>query len=251
MTARPAVRSVPPRRAMVFAAGRGERMRPLTDERPKPLITLRGRSMLDTILDRLVAAGVTEVVINLHHLGHMVEAHLRGRGDLTITFSREDSLLETGGGVKKALPLLGDAPFYVINGDVCWLDGTTPALQRLSDAWDATRMDALLLLQPTAFAVGYSGAGDFMLAADGRVRRREEREVAPFVFAGLQILAPSLVAGAADGAYSLNRIYDQALARGRLWGVRHDGEWFHVGTPEQLAEAEDALHHLSFHAVQR
>lgn len=240
-----------PRRAMVFAAGRGERMRPLTDERPKPLIALHGRSMLDTILDRLAAAGVTDVVINVHHLGHMVEAHLGGRSDLAIAFSREETLLETGGGVKHALPLLGKDPFYVINGDVCWLDGTIPALHRLSAAWDPERMDALLLLQPTAFAVGYHGTGDFMLAADGRVRRRDEREVAPFVFAGMQILAPALFKDAPDGPFSLNRIYDQALKRERLWGLRHDGEWFHVGTPEQLAEVEDALHHLSFHAVQR
>lgn len=240
-----------PRCAMVFAAGRGERMRPLTDERPKPLIALRGRPMLDSILDRLAAAGVEQVVINVHHLGSMIEAHLSGRSDLAITFSREEALLETGGGVKHALPLLGTDPFYVINGDVCWLDGTTPALQRLAEAWDPERMDALLLLQSTAFAVGYHGAGDFMLAPDGRVRRRADREVAPFVFAGMQILTPALFKGAPDGAFSLNRIYDQALKRERLWGLRHDGEWFHVGTPEQLAEAEDALHHLSFHAVQR
>ena len=146
---------------------------------------------------------------------------------------------------------LGDEAFYVINGDVCWLDGRTPALRRLADTWDDARMDALLLLHPTAFAVGYSGRGDFLLSAEGKVRRRGEREVAPFVFAGMQILHPRLFTGAPDGPFSLNRLYDKAAERERLWGLRHDGEWFHIGTPDQLTEVEDALHYLAVHSVQR
>ncbi|MFQ5773736.1 MAG: nucleotidyltransferase family protein [Kiloniellaceae bacterium] len=240
-----------PRRAMVLAAGLGERLRPLTNERPKPLIELRGRALLDWILDRLEAVGMCDVVINLHHLGRMIEAHLAHRKRPRIAFSRERARLETGGGVRNALPLLGAAPFYVINGDVCWLDGRTPALRRLADAWNEATMDALVLLHPTAFAVGYAGRGDFMLTPRGRVRRRAEREVAPFVFAGIQILHPRLFEGAPEGAFSLNVLYDRAEAAGRLWGLRHDGEWFHIGTPEQLREVEDALHHLSFHSVHR
>ena len=140
---------------------------------------------------------------------------------------------------------------FAINGDVCWLDGCTPALRRLADAWDEARMDALLLLHPTAFAVGYEGRGDFILGPDGRLRRRREREVAPFVFAGMQILHPRLFAGAPEGAFSLNLLYDRAAERERLWGLRHDGDWFHIGTPAQLADVEDALHHLAVHSVHR
>jgi MurNAc alpha-1-phosphate uridylyltransferase len=242
---------VPPRRAMVLAAGLGERMRPLTDTRPKPLIEVHGQSLLDYILDRLDEAGVADAVINLFYLGEMIEAHLAGRERPRIVFSREAARLETGGGVRHALPLLGDAPFYVINGDVRWLDGRTPALLRLAEAWDPAAMDALLLLHPTAFAVGYEGSGDFVLAPDGRLRRRREREIAPFVFAGLQILHPRVFADAPAGPFSLNRIYDAAQEAERLWGVRHDGEWFHIGTPAGLAEVEAALHPMIFHSVQR
>lgn len=242
---------VPPQRAMVLAAGLGERMRPLTDARPKPLIEVHGQSLLDYILDRLDEVGVAEAVINLFYRGEMIEAHLAARTRPRIAFSREEVRLETGGGVRLALPLLGEDPFYVINGDVRWLDGRTPALLRLAEAWDPARMDALLLLHPTAFAVGYEGAGDFILAPDGRLRRRREREVAPFVFAGLQILHPRVFARTPGGPFSLNRIYDAAQEAERLWGVRHDGEWFHIGTPAGLAEVEAALHPLSFHSVQR
>jgi len=240
-----------PSRAMVLAAGRGERMRPLTDKRPKPLIEVRGRSMLDRVLDRLAAAGVAEAVVNLHHLGPMIEDHLAARAAPKIHLSPEAELLETGGGITKALALLGKRAFFVVNGDVVWLDGATPALERLARAWDDAAMDGLLLLHPTAYALGYHGAGDFFMAPDGRLRRRREREVAPFLFAGLQILHPRLFKGAPEGRFSLNLLYDRALEAGRLWGLRHDGEWFHVGTPQSLEEVEDALHHLHFRAVQR
>ncbi len=240
-----------PRRAMVLAAGRGERMRPLTDEMPKPLIEVRGRSMIDRVLDRLEAAGVAEVVVNLHHLGDMIQAHLAGRKRPKLKFSAEVDLLETGGGVAKALPLLGTAPFFVLNGDMVWLDGGIPALERLAAAWHESAMDALLLLQPTASAHGYEGAGDFFMTPDGRLRRRREREVAPYLFTGIQILHPRLFKDVPEGPFSLNLLYDRAMESEKLGGLRHDGEWFHVGTPQALGEVEDALHHMSFGAVQR
>ena len=240
-------------RVMVLAAGLGERMRPITDTLPKPLIELRGRTLLDSILDRAEAAGVPEAVVNLHYLGEMIEARLaqRSRPRPRISFSREETRLETGGGVCKALSLLGAEAFFVINGDVSWLDGHTPALVRLAAAWNEKEMDALLLLHPTAFAVGYAGIGDFVLAPDGRMRRRRESEVAPFVFTGIQILHPRLFEDAPEGPFSLNLIYDKAGAAERLWGLRHDGEWFHIGTPEGLREVEDALHPLSEISDQR
>jgi len=240
-----------PRRAMVLAAGLGERMRPITDTLPKPLIELRGRTLLDSILDRVEAAGVPEAVINLHYLGEMIEARLVPRERPRVSFSHEETRLETGGGVRKALSLLGADAFFVINGDVCWLDGHTPALERLAAAWDDEEMDALLLLHPTAFAVGYAGVGDFVLAPDGRMRRRRELEVSPFVFTGIQILHPRLFEDAPEGPFSLNLIYDKAGAAERLWGLRHDGEWFHIGTPEGLRDVEDALHPLSEISDQR
>ncbi len=238
-------------RVMVLAAGLGERMRPITDTLPKPLIALRGRTLLDSILDRVEAAGVPEAVINLHYLGEMIEARLARRARPRVSFSREETRLETGGGVRKAFSLLVADAFFVINGDVCWLDGHTPALERLAAAWDDQEMDALLLLHPTAFAVGYAGVGDFVLAPDGRLRRRRESEVAPFVFTGIQILHPRLFEDAPEGPFSLNLIYDKAGGAERLWGLRHDGEWFHIGTPEGLRDVEDALHPLSEISDQR
>ena len=240
-----------PKRAMVLAAGLGKRMRPLTETRPKPLIEVGGRAMLDHVLDRLQEVGVEEAVVNHYHLGAMIEEHLGERAHPAIRFSPEDELLETGGGVKRALPLLGEAPFYVVNGDIVWLDGLTPALRRLAEVWDEARMDVLLLLHPTAFALGYGGRGDFIMTPDGLLRRRREREVAPFVFAGVQILHPRLFADTPDGAFSLNLLYDKALETERLWGLRHDGEWFHVGTPESLRTVESALHHMNVLSVHR
>ncbi len=240
-----------PSHAMVLAAGRGERMRPLTDQRPKPLIEVCGEAMLDRVLDRLAAAGVGEAVVNSHHLGEMIETHLASRRKPKILLSPEADLLETGGGVTKALPRLGKKPFFVVNGDVVWLDGARPALERLAEAWVDGAMDVLLLLHPTAYAIGYHGRGDFFMAPGGALRRRGEREVAPFLFTGLQILHPRIFKGAPAGAFSLNLLYDRAADTGRLWGLRHDGEWFHVGTPDSLDDVEDALNHLHFRAVQR
>ena len=234
-----------PRTAMVLAAGLGQRMRPITDKLPKPLVQLRGEAMLDTILDRLESAGIAKTVVNLHYLGAMIETHLKDRKTPAIAYSKEEDLLETGGGVTKALPLLGEAPFFVLNGDVCWLDGLTPALQRLAEAWNEDEMDALLLLHPTCSAFGYDGVGDYFMDPEGRLRRRQERQIAPFIYAGIQILHPRLFDAAPTGSFSLNKLYDKAQEAERLWGLRHDGEWYHVGTPQELRAVEDALHHLA------
>jgi len=228
-----------PRRAMVLAAGLGLRMRPITEHTPKPLIPVAGRTMLDRTLDHLRAQGVERMVVNAHWLGHKIHDHLRGQPDIVL--SDEDELLETGGGVTKALPLLGEAPFFVCNSDIVWLNGPVPALTRLARAWDPARMDALLLLQRTATAVGYEGRGDFFLDPSGVPRRRAEGEVAPLLFAGVQILHPRLFEDCRVERFSLNRIYDRALAAGRLSAIVHDGAWYHVGDPAALAEVEARL----------
>lgn len=245
MTAQKTQKTRGPKTAMVLAAGLGQRMRPLTDKLPKPLVPLRGEAMLDTILDRLAGHGIAKAVVNLHYLGQMIEAHLADRKTPAVVFSQEDDLLETGGGVKKALPLLGAAPFFVLNGDVCWLDGLTPALERLAAAWNEDEMDALLLLHPTCSAFGYEGVGDYFMDPEGRLRRRQERQIAPFIHAGIQVLHPRLFEGTPEGSFSLNKLYDKAQEAERLWGLRHDGEWYHVGTPQELRAVEDALHHLA------
>jgi len=227
--------------AMVLAAGLGIRMRPLTDARPKPLVELAGRTLLDRALDRLGEAGVDRVVVNAHYRAEMIARHLEGRQEIVL--SREEVLLETGGGVKAALAHLGDDPFFVVNSDAVWRDGPTPTLGRLAEFWSDADMDALLLLVPTPAVVGGSinDKGDYHLEPDGRARRRVEGEIAPFLFGGIQILHPRLFDDAPDGPFSLNLLYDRAQAAGRLHGIRHDGEWYHVGTPEDLAAAEAEL----------
>lgn len=231
-----------PKRAMVLAAGYGKRMRPLTEKTPKPLIAVGGRAMLDRQLDRLAEAGVEEAVVNLHYLGERIEAHLEGRQNPKITLSWErEELLETGGGVKKALPLLGGEPFFVLNADMVFLNGLIPALERLAARWNEEEMDALLLLYPTVMLLNYSGGGDFVMDPLGRLERREERQLSPFLFAGVQILHPRLFEAAPEGPFSLNLLYDKAIEAGRLFGIRHDGLWYHVGTPEDLSLTEDDL----------
>jgi MurNAc alpha-1-phosphate uridylyltransferase len=218
-------------------------MRPLTESRPKPLIEVAGRSLLDRVLDQLQAAGISDIVVNAHYLAGQIEAHLAGRsvGPARITVSVEAERLETGGGVAKALPLLGDEPFFVVNGDVLWQDGPRPTLTSLAEAWNGAAMDALLLLHPTATAFGYDGTGDFLIAADGRLSRPTEGAGAPYLFAGIQILSPTVWTGLPAPPFSLNWIYDRAAAAGRLFGLVHAGSWFHVGTPEDLALAEAEL----------
>jgi MurNAc alpha-1-phosphate uridylyltransferase len=230
-----------PARAMILAAGEGTRMRPLTETTPKALIAVGGRTIVDRTVDRLVEAGVETIVLNLHHLGDQIEAHLGRRGDAEFVFSREPRLLDTGGGVANALEPLGAETFWVVNGDVLWLNGGESALGRMVQAWDDTRMDALVLLHSTVEAYGYSGRGDFFVDPAGLVVRRPENEVSPFLFTGIQILHERSFHGIDAEHFSLNLLYDRAIAEGRLYSVVHDGEWFHIGTPAGLAEAEEFL----------
>jgi MurNAc alpha-1-phosphate uridylyltransferase len=228
-----------PRTAMVLAAGIGKRMRPITATVPKPLIEVAGRSLIDHGLDRLAEAGVERVVVNVHYLADLLSAHLARRRAPAVTISDERGmLLETGGGVKKALPLLGEAPFFLLNSDSFWIEGPRPNLDWLAAGWDESRMDALLMLAPTVSAIGYDGPGDFVMAPDGRLSRRPEREVAAFVYSGAAILHPRFFADAPEGAFSLNFLFDQAIETERLYGVRMDGTWLHVGTPEAIRAAE-------------
>lgn len=236
--------SAMPKRAMVLAAGLGKRMRPLTDTLPKPMVQVAGQPLIDHVLDRFAAVGVRDIVVNLHHLRAKLEAHLTARRDLRITLSQESELLETGGGVTKALPLLGDEAFFAANADMLWYDGATPALQRLAEMWDEEKMDGLLLMQRTVTAHGYDGQGDYFLDTLGRAKRRRGQTVAPYVFAGVQILHPRLFKDAPQGAFSLNRLYDRAEEAERLYGVAHDGLWFHVGTPESIAATEAELDYV-------
>lgn len=230
-----------PKVAMILAAGLGKRMRPLTDTLPKPLVPVAGRALIDRVLDRFEEAGIGRAVVNLHYFRPLLEVHLAARTAPAIELSPESELLETGGGVRHALGKLGGDPFYVANADVLWLDGKQPALKRLAAAWNDDAMDVLLLLQRSTTAFGYEGPGDYFCDPLGRLRRRRGNEIAPYIFAGIQILHPRLFKDAPTGAFSLNRLYDKAQEEGRLWGVIHDGRWFHVGTPEGLAETEGEL----------
>src|SRR6185312_13412525 len=231
-----------PRTAMVLAAGLGTRMRPLTDTRPKPLIAVAGKALLDHVLDRLADAGVERAVVNVHYLAEQIIAHTAGRAKPRVTISDERGLLlGTGGGVVKALPALAQAPFFHINSDTIWIDSVTPNLTRLADHFDAATMDALLLLAPTTGSIGYTGRGDFIMTPDGRLRRRDERAVAPYVYAGAAILSPALFKDAPQGEFSLTDLFDRAAAAGRLHGLRLEGLWMHVGTPEAVGEAEAAI----------
>jgi MurNAc alpha-1-phosphate uridylyltransferase len=231
-----------PRTAMVLAAGLGERMRPLTERMPKPLVPVAGKPLIDHVLDRLAAAGIERAVVNVHYLADMIERHVTGRSKPQIVISDERAaLLETGGGVVKALPEIGSAPFVHINSDTIWIDGAKPNLERLAEAFDPAMMDALLLLAPVSTSIGYDGRGDFNIAPDGRLTRRGEREVAPFVYAGVAILRPELFKDAPSGAFSLTRLFDRAAAQGRLHGLRLEGVWMHVGTPGAITQAEAAI----------
>jgi N-acetyl-alpha-D-muramate 1-phosphate uridylyltransferase len=236
-----------PKSAMVLAAGLGTRMRPISDTLPKPLVEIAGQTLLDHAIDRLAMVGVERVVVNVHYKAEMVIARLAARDDPRIEISTEDELLETGGGVARALPLLGDT-FFVVNGDVLWLDGKDHALSRLAAAFEPARMDAVLLFQRTTNAVGYEGSGDYFLDSLGVPRRRGEREIAPFLFSGVQLLHRRLFDGIAERRFSLNLLYDRAERAGRLSAIVHDGEWYHIGTPDGL-EATRAR--LNSHRIER
>lgn len=231
-----------PTTAMVLAAGMGRRMRPLSVTTPKPLIEVGGVALIDYCLDNLADVGVERAVVNVHYLADLVAAHLRRRARPEIVISDErERLLDTGGGIRMALPALGDAPFFLRNSDSFWIEGVRRNADWLARAWDGDRMDALLLLAATVASAGYAGSGDFFLEKDGRLVRRGERLVAPFAYAGAAILHPRLFDGAPDGAFSLNRLFDQAIEAGRLFGVRMDGLWINVETPAAVALAESAI----------
>lgn len=229
--------------AMVLSAGLGTRMAPINGGTlPKPLVRLGGRALIDHVLDRHVEAGIARAVINVHHKADLIEAHLEERRAPHIEISDErDRLLDTGGGVKRALPRLGAGPFLIHNSDSVWIEGIGSNLARLSEAWDGERMDCLMLLALTSQSLGYSGRGDFAFEADGRIRRRVEQEIVPFAFAGVSLAHSRLFDGCPDGAFSLNKVWDKAIAAGRAFGLRLEGTWMHVGTPEALAQAEQRL----------
>ncbi len=228
------------KQAMVLAAGRGERMRPITDAQPKALVKVVGRALLDHALDALADAGVELCVINTHYLGEQIQAHVAQRKAPRIVLSPEAALLDTGGGVKNALAHFGDAPFYTINSDALWLDGPSPMLARMARHWEPARMDALLLLHSTVAAHGYDadGMGDYYLTPEGRARWRGGSGVAPFMFAGVTVCDRRLYAQAPQGPFSQLLLWNKAEQRERLFGLRHDGEFFHVGTPAALEDAE-------------
>jgi MurNAc alpha-1-phosphate uridylyltransferase len=231
--------------AMLLAAGLGTRMRPLTDTTAKPLLPLAGRPLLDHALDQLALAGVQRVVVNTHWQGERVAAHLAARTAPPHTIiRRESTLLDTGGAVRAALAegLLGSGPFFIVNGDAFWLDGPVPALARLAAALDPARMDAVLLVHRAFLVMSEVGFGDFMLDKWGGLRRRGEREVAPYVYAGVQLVSPALFEAAPPAPFSMNALWDRAMATGRLRAVVHDGLWFHLTTPGDMTEAEQHLH---------
>ena len=231
-----------PKRAMVLAAGLGTRMRPFNGKLPKPLVQVGGKALIDYVLDRLAEQGVERAVVNVHHLADQIEQHLAGRKRPHIVISDErKELLGTGGGVVNALPKLGKDPFFHVNSDTIWIDGVKPNLGRLAAAFDPERMDALLLVAPTATSIGYAGRGDFSMAPDGGLLRRGEREVVPFVYAGAAILTPDFFAGTPSGPSSMSPLFDRAVEAGRLYGLRLEGVWMHVGTPDAVKAAEGAI----------
>ena len=231
-----------PRCAMVLAAGLGTRMRPLTDTIPKPLVKVAGKPLIDHVLDRLAEAGVEKAVVNVHHFADQLIEHLGRRTRPQIEISDERGLLlGTGGGVRKALPELGNGPFFHINSDTIWAGGAKPNLARLADAFDPKAMDTLLLLAPTEGSIGYTGRGDFAMAPDGRLTRRADRDSVPFVYAGAAILRPALFFDAPAGEFPLTEMFDRAEKNGRLFGLPLDGLWMHVGTLAAVEEAEAAM----------
>lgn len=232
----------PIRRAMVLAAGLGQRMRPITDTLPKPLVVIGGKAMLDHALDRLAEAGVEQAVVNVHHLAAQIENHIAEREWPRVTISDERAqLLETGGGVKKALPLLGPEPFFHVNSDSLWSETERSNMSAMAKAWDAARMDMLLLLAQREGSVGFDGRGDFFLGEDGLLTRRGSATSAPYVYAGVAIMKPELFSNTPEGPFSLNLLFDRAIAAGRLHGLVLEGQWLHVGTPEAIAPAEAAF----------
>jgi MurNAc alpha-1-phosphate uridylyltransferase len=233
---------VKPLTAMVLAAGLGLRMRPITDNIPKPLVQVAGKTLLDHVLDKLAEIGVEKAVVNVHYLPDQIIRHLEGRTRPRIVISDErNEILGTGGGVVKALPQLGTAPFFHMNADTMWIDGVRSNLARLAEAFDPARMDMLMLMAPTASSIGYDGRGDYTMSTDGALHKRTEKQIAPFVYAGAAIVSPQLFASAPRGEFGLPKLFDDAEEAGRLFGLRLEGTWMHVGTPDAISEAERAV----------
>lgn len=240
-TAAESGKAVKPHTAMIMAAGRGERMRHLTDETPKPMLRVADRPLIDWVIERLQAAGIGRIVVNASYLGDQIIEHLKGRDEAEFVTVSEPERLETGGGVYNAREHLGDDPFFVINADTLWLDGPSPLLSRMAELWQP-EMDALLMVQPTVRVFGdYEGRGDFEMAPDGRLIRRPDWNIAPFVYGGVQLVSPSLITDPPSEAFSFNKFWDRAIEAERLYGMSHDGVWFHVGTPEGLDLADEQL----------
>ena len=228
-----------PNAAIVLSAGLGTRMRPLTDLVPKPLVRVNGRALIDHALDRIGEAGIGRAVVNVHYMADKITAHVAGRTSPEVIISDErDALLDTGGGVVRALPQLGSKPFVIHNADSTWLEGVGSNMARLCDAWDGERMDFLLLVALASGSVGYDGRGDFNMASDGALTRRHEREMSPFAFTGVSIAHPRAFKDAPKSAFSLNKLWDRAIDENRLFGVRMDGVWMHIGTPDAVTAAE-------------
>ena len=230
---------------MILAAGLGTRMQPLTNDRPKPLIEVHGRSLIDHAMDRIRAADISNVVVNMHYLAQQIEAWAGQQTDPSVVLSDErDELLDTGGGVVKALDKLGKEPFFVFNSDSFWVDGPVPALERMRQAWDGSRMDCLLLLADHAHSIGYDGRPNFVRDRNGQLKRTGEDDDG-YIYCGCYLVSPSLFTDAPTGAFSMNLLWDRALSNGRLHGMVHDGLWLHVGAPEAIKDAEDALDRIS------
>ena len=234
--------SAAPSRAIILAAGLGTRMRPLTNDRPKPLVEVRRKALIDHAIDRLVDAGVKMIVVNVHYRAEMLKAHLADRRDVEIHISDEtEALLDSGGGIAKVLPLFESEPFFTHNSDSIWVEGTGHALDKLKGRWNADEMDALMLVAPTVTSVCYEGRGDFMMDADGLLGRVPEQKVAPFVWTGVQIVHPRLFENAPGRKFSINILWDRAIGNRRLFGQRLDGVWMHIDRPEAIGEAEAFL----------
>lgn len=231
---------------MIMAAGLGTRMRPLTNDRPKPLVQVRGKALIDHAIDRLVAAGVKMIVVNVHYHADQLKSHLAKRKDVEIRISDEsEQLMDSGGGIFKALAHFEGEPFFTHNSDSIWVEGTGHALDKLKARWNPDTMDSLMLLSPTVTAVCYDGRGDFNMDPEGLLTRVTEQRVAPFVWMGVQILHPRLFDGATGGKFSINPLWDRAIAKKRLYGIRLDGTWMHIDRPEAVTESENFLADLA------
>jgi MurNAc alpha-1-phosphate uridylyltransferase len=224
---------------MIMAAGLGTRMRPLTNERPKPLVEVSGKALIDHVIDRLVQAGVTMIVVNVHFRADMIEEHLAKRKDVEIRISNERAeLLDSGGGIYNALDQFEGQPFFHVNSDTVWIEGAGKALERLKARWNPDEMDALMLLAPTVNTVCYDGIGDFMMDAEGRLSRVPEHHIAPFVWMSVEIVHPRLFDTAPGGKFSINPLWDVAIDKGRLYGLRLDGVWMHIDRPDAIVASE-------------